>query len=112
MGLPLAQDRLVQLLDHLGGRRDALRGRPVQREIGPVDVAEHQAVVGRDRRLGVRDGIARQRGQVLDGLVEEGDRLRAARPDRRPPAISECLAQLGPPTASRDTGRAIRFIAE
>jgi hypothetical protein len=62
MGFPFPQDRRIQLLDDLGGCRDTLRGRPVQREIGPVDVAEDQAVVGPDRRLGVGHGVARQRG--------------------------------------------------
>ena len=73
-----------------------LRGRPVQLQVSPVDVAEHQAVIGGDRRVGVRHRVARQGGQVLDGLVEQGHRVGAARPDGDPPAIRECLAHLGP----------------
>ena len=94
--LPLAHERLVQPLQDLARGGDALRGRPVQLQVGAVDMAEHQAVVGRDRGVGVRHRVARQRGQVLDGRVEQGHRVGAARPDGNVPAIRECLSHLGP----------------
>ena len=101
MEFPLAHGGLVQPLQDLPGSRDTLRRRPVQLQVSPVDVAEHQAVIGGDRRVGVRDRVAREGGQVLDGLVEQRHRAGAACPDRNPPAIRECLAHLGSLLPSR-----------
>jgi len=92
---PLAHDRLVQRLQNLARGGHALRGCPVQLQVGAVYMAEHQAVVSRDRRVGVRHRVAREGGQFLDGDIEQRHRVSSARPDRNPPAIRECLAHLG-----------------
>ena len=95
MGLPLAHDGLIELLQDLAGGGDPLgRGR-VELKVGAVDVTEHQAVIG---------------GQILDGLVEQRHRVGAGGPDGNTPAIRECLAHLGSschlgPGVDRSTSR-------
>src|ERR1700745_2262491 len=56
----------------------------------------HNGVVGRARGGGAPRRVAGQRGQVLDGRVEQGHRVGVARPDGDPPAIRERLAHIGP----------------
>ena len=86
MELPLAHDGLVQPLQDLARPRRRPPGSSRTAQVGAVDVAEHQAVVGGDRRLGVGHRVTGQGGQVLDGFVEQGHRVRAARPGREPPS--------------------------
>ena len=95
MGFALAHDGRVQLREDLAGRGDPRGRRPVQLEVGAVNMAEHQAVVGGDRRIGVGQRVAGQPGQVLDRLVEQGYRIGAAGPHGNPPAIRELLGHLG-----------------
>jgi hypothetical protein len=92
---PLAHDGLVQLLQDVARGGDAPGCRGVQLQVSTINVAEDQTVVGGHRRLGLRDGIAGQRGQVLDGLVEQRHRTRAGRPDGNIPPVCERLAHLG-----------------
>ena len=79
----------IQPLQDLGGAGDALRCRPVQREIGTVDVAEYKVVVRRYGRLRGRDRIPGECSEHLNCLAELGHCVAAGCLHGHAPAVRE-----------------------